>query len=105
MKIGQVSKLDIQWRHLVFGFYENIAIHKFRNLIIKVILYSIYKTWLSGLESIKDYTSKNLWYARGKDLLIWKETVKNLNVDKRSFNFPQIWLSIIDCLDILDIMM
>ena len=58
--------------------------YKLWTLITKIILYSIHKTWLRGLEITNEYACKKTCYQARKELL------KKVNVDKSSLIYAVI---------------
>lgn len=85
-KIGLAINIDIKWRHIVLGFTLDIVTHKVRNILFKIILYAIFKTWAQSIENDVRYkTYKAVWYQILKDLNNWNNIVY---VSKFSLQYP-----------------
>ena len=48
-------KIDITWKKIVFGYIEDIMPHKIRNLLFSVILYGLFKNWMSSFDDQTKY--------------------------------------------------
>jgi hypothetical protein len=59
-KLGSVVKIDITWKKIVFGYIEDIMPHKIRNLLFSVILYGLFKNWMSSFDDQTKYVCANI---------------------------------------------
>ena len=97
-KIGRSIRINLTWKNIVFGYRQNITIHRVRNLFITVVMYAIFKFWVHGIENLIEYTSSNLWVLIKKDLTIWTYRIQKSKFDKDHRNFKNMWTSIIETL-------
>ena len=59
-QLGISINIELSWKKIIFGYTQNIVPHNVRNLLFSLILYSIFKNWLSGLENEHCYVHKNM---------------------------------------------
>ena len=91
-KIGKAIDVKITWKHIVLGFTQDLLVHKCRNLLFKIVLYSIFKTWLHGVENVNNYTTHNtIWHNILRDLRIWNCILYSTNLGKQYFLIRRIW--------------
>ena len=90
--LGQLIDVKIQWKHIVFGFTQDLVIHKFRNLLMKIILYAIFKTWLQGIDdSPKFVVYKSVWKNILNDLKLWNSILQITATGKQHRVFRSMW--------------
>ena len=93
-KLGKVIKVNIQWKHIVFGFTQDITVHRVRNLILKIVLYAIFKIWLKSLENDINRTQNFMWLYILKDLNDWNDIINKSVFDKNHKVFEKVWQEI-----------
>ena len=78
-KVNNVFGCNILWKHIILGYYcETKNIHtETRHIIFSIILYSIYKIWVKGMNDNVPYTTNNIRKEIHSDLLYWKLIATN----------------------------
>jgi len=89
-KIGQILKVKITWKRILFGYTQDITAHRIRNLIFSIVLYDIFKLWLNSLENENGYINSNLIYTVKTELKMQTFFFKHCNMLYRN-NFNNIW--------------
>jgi hypothetical protein len=93
--VGNILKVDVKWKHVVFGFTQDITIHRVRNLLFKVILYAIFKLWLSNLDNMqRNIPYSVIWKCITKDIKTWDNIVNVSSFDRTHPSFKQMWITI-----------
>ena len=64
-KVGTAFKVDLRWHHLIVGFDETHAdiINKTRNLIITIVMFAIFASWVKSGDSKENYKYINLCFS------------------------------------------
>ena len=62
-KVGQVIRVNIKWKHLVIGLDERYSeiMNKAKNMIITIVVYSIFAGWVKCGESKESFKYINIW--------------------------------------------
>ena len=62
-KVGQVIRVNIKWKHLVIGLDERYSeiMNKAKNIIITIVVYSIFTGWIKCGESKESFKYINIW--------------------------------------------
>lgn len=95
-KVGKILDVNIQWKHIVLGFTQDVTVHRVRNLLFKVISYAIFKLWLNSLDTKSILTSENMWKVIKNDIIVWYHVINITNFDKNHDHFKQIWKHLIN---------
>jgi hypothetical protein len=59
-KLGLSIKVHITWKKILFGFIQDILPHKIRNLLFSIVLYCLFKNWVSSIEDDDKYCAANI---------------------------------------------
>ena len=78
-KMSRIVSTRIKWKNIIIGYTENNIYHTCRNLVISVILYSLYKFWISGLEDQESYIKQHVEKIVKHDIKTWLYIMENKN--------------------------
>ena len=88
-KISDSLKVDLSWEKIILGFTDDLTVHRYRNLVITIVLYARHKYWLKSLD---EHVDPNLFIHIVKnDMSSWKEIVKKLKFDKNHYLMKNLW--------------
>ena len=88
-KIGDCLNVNLTWEKVIIGYTEDLIIHRLRNLIITIILYTRYKFWLKGLEEEIPMTMfKNIIV---KDFSVWNTIILTSRFDSDHNVLLSLW--------------
>ena len=79
----------------MFGYTQDITVHRTRNLLFSIVLYGIFKLWLSSLENEHRYKSSNLLDIVKSELKLQTFFFKHCTTLYRG-NFNKMWQNTIN---------
>ena len=89
IKISDCIKTTLTWEKIVLGFTDDLTVHRFRNLLISIVMYSRYKNWIKSLE---EETSLNEFVKMiAKDLTSWNHIIMNSKFDRNHNVLRTLW--------------
>ncbi len=89
-RISEDLRINLSWEKIVLGFTEDITVHRFRNLVTSIIMYTRFKSWLSCING-NNVTLHSFYKMIIRDLILWSEVVENAKCDKNNMLFKNIW--------------
>ena len=96
--IGKELNLDINLKHIIFGFWINSENLYVRNLLIAIISYSIHSSWTRCKFESKSYTQVNITINIKKNLEYYSALYSLLLVKRNSTQFSKFVKKVIEVL-------
>jgi len=90
-KLGIAINIELSWKKIVFGYTQNIVSHNVRNLLFSIILYSIFKKWMSGLEDEINYMHTNMIHYIKQDVHAQSFYFRYSKVLSKDKMFNKLW--------------
>jgi hypothetical protein len=96
--IGSKLNIDITWTKVIMGYLLDIPVHRVRNLLFTMILYTRYKLWSRSLEHCINKRDNLVMLLY--DLTQWNYIIDTLDFDKNHNVFKAIWkkMSLHECI-------
>ncbi len=87
--IGSALLMDMTWKKIIFGYCQDITIHSVRNTLLSVIMYSIFSSWMSGIEDTDKFINMNLLHKVKQDIRRYDVIIVHSSLSKM---FKQMWV-------------
>ena len=72
-------KVDLTWEKILFGFIDDITVHRFRNFVCSITMYSRFKYWVATMNDRMHSSFLNILI---KDLSMWGNVIEVTRIDK-----------------------
>ena len=72
-----------------YGLVEDLSVHRFRNLVIGIVLYARYKFWIKGLDEKVCEQVFNMIIS--KDFSMWGNVINYSRFDKKQNDIKSLW--------------